>query len=72
MTDTTAFNERHYTVDEIAEMWRLSRDSIRRMFLSEDGVLKICRSGNRFKRTCVTMRIPESVLNRVYRRRCAV
>jgi hypothetical protein len=30
---------------------------------------RACHS-NRYKRSCVTMRIPESVLNRVYRRMC--
>ena len=70
MDYTTAFNERHYTVDEVAEMWALSRDSVRRIFLPEADVLKISRPGSRYKRSCTTMRIPESVLNRVYRRMC--
>jgi hypothetical protein len=68
MEHIPAFSERHYTVDEVAELWSLSRDSVRRIFLSEAGVFKISRPGNRYKRSCVTMRIPESVLNRVYRR----
>jgi hypothetical protein len=49
-------------------MWNISRDTIRRMFLREEGVLKIVRPGNRYKRTYITLRIPESVVNRVYRR----
>jgi len=68
MTNTPAFNEPHYTVDQIADMWNLSRDSVRRIFLSEANVLRISRPGNRYKRSYVTLRIPESVANRVYRR----
>ena len=71
MNQTPAFTERHYTVDEVSEMWSLSRDSVRRLFLSEPDVPKIARPANRYKRSYVTMRIPESVLNRVYRRMCA-
>jgi hypothetical protein len=70
MDQTPAFSERHYTVDEVAAMWNFSRDSVRRMFLSEPDVPKIARPGNRYKRSYVTLRIPESVLNRVYRRMC--
>lgn len=70
MNQTPAFSERHYTVDQVAEMWSLSRESVRQMFLSEVDVLRIARPGNRYKRSYVTLRIPESVLNRVYRRMC--
>jgi hypothetical protein len=71
MNETPLFTERHYTVDEVAALWSLSRDSVRRMFLSEPDVPKIARPGGRYKRSYVTLRIPESVLNRVYRRMCA-
>jgi len=70
MDQISTFNERHYTVDEVAEMWGLSRESVRKMFLTEPDVLKIARPGNRYKRSYTTLRIPESVLNRVYRRMC--
>lgn len=64
----TVFGQHHYTADQIAKMWSLSTDTVRRLFQGEDGVLKIVRPGNRYKRTYVTLRIPESVLNRVHRR----
>ncbi len=67
----STFSEPHYTIDQVAEMWNLSRDSVRRLFLSAEGVLKITRPGNRYKRTYVTLRIPESVLNRVYASMCS-
>jgi hypothetical protein len=70
MNQAPSFNEPHYTVEQVAEMWNLSRDSVRRMFLSEPDVLKISRPGNRYKRAYCTLRIPQSVLNRVYRRMC--
>jgi predicted transcriptional regulator len=61
-------NEKHYSVDEIAKEWGLSRDTIRRLFMNEDGVLKICRPGTRYKRAHTTLRIPESVKFRVHLR----
>ena len=63
-----AATEKHYTVDEIGELWNLSRDSVRRIFAAEDGVLRITRPGTRYKRTHTTLRIPESVLFRVHSR----
>ena len=71
VSQSAAFSEKHYTVDQVAAMWNLSHDSVRRMFLSESGVLKIARPVTRYKRSYVTLRIPESVLNRVYSRMCA-
>lgn len=68
MNQVQTFNEPHYTVEQVAEMWNLSKDSVRRLFLSEEGVLRISRPGTRYKRSYTTLRIPESVLNRVYRR----
>ena len=53
--------ERHYSVTEVAGIWNLSRDSVRRIFRREPGVLVI---GERY----ITLRIPESVLQRVHRR----
>ena len=53
--------ERHYTVSEVASLWSLSRDSVRRIFRREPGVLVI---GDRY----ATLRIPESVLQCVHLR----
>jgi hypothetical protein len=33
--------QRHYTVDEVAALWQLSRDTVRRLFQDEPGVLTI-------------------------------
>ncbi len=64
----TAFNERHYSVKEIAEMWSLSTDAVGRLFDHEPGVLVIGDSESRHKRQYRTLRIPHSIIERVHRR----
>ncbi len=61
------FAERHYAVAEIAALWNLSADKVRRLFQSEPGVL-ILADAKPGKRRHITLRIPESVAERVYRR----
>lgn len=68
--DAVAFAEQHYTVQEIAGMWKLSADVVRRIFEGEPGVLVIGEDGSRSKRRYRTLRVPESVMQRVYRRLC--
>lgn len=60
--------ERHYSVDEIARLWNLSKDSVRRLFRNELGVIAISPRQRRGTRSYVTLRIPESVAERVHRR----
>jgi hypothetical protein len=60
--------ERHYSVAELAGLWSLSENTIRRMFEVEPGVLLLRTSEKRFKRAYTTLRIPESVALRVHRR----
>jgi hypothetical protein len=60
--------EHHYTVAEIAAMWNLSKDAIRRMFQNEPGVLILGDRSSRRKRRYTTLRIPQSVLERVHQR----
>jgi len=61
--------ERHYTVQELGALWRVSRDTIIRIFREEPGVLKIGPGqARRGRRRYVTLRIPESVVLRVHRR----
>jgi hypothetical protein len=64
---TRALVERHYAVAEIAAMWNLSTDKVRHLFEEEPGVLVIGRRNPR-KRRYVTLRIPESVAERVHSR----
>ena len=60
--------ERHYTPDELAEAWGVSTETIRSIFRDEPGVLKIGDTGSRHKRGYITLRIPESVVERVHNR----
>ena len=60
--------ERHYAVAEIAEMWNLSADKVRELFENEPGVLVIGERSPRHKRLYVTLRIPQTVLERVHSR----
>jgi hypothetical protein len=50
--------ERHYTFNELASMWNLSYEKIRRLFVHELGTVPF---GD-------TYRIPESFVRRVYTR----
>jgi len=58
---------KHYSMDELAELWGVSVDSIRRIFRDEPGVLKIGENGPK-RRRHLTLRIPESVVERVHMR----
>jgi len=64
------FAEAHYAVTQIAELWNLSPDVIRKLFEREPGVLVIGDHGSRSKRRYTTLRVPKSVAERVYRRLC--
>ena len=63
-----SFAERHYLVAEIAALWNLSSDAVRKLFQDEPGILVLGDQGSPHKRRYTTLRIPESVLQRVYRR----
>jgi hypothetical protein len=58
----------HYSLAEIAEMWSLSTDVLRKIFQDEPGVLVLGGQSNSRKRRYTTLRVPESVLRRVHRR----
>lgn len=64
----TTPSERHFTAKEVAEEWNLSQDTIYRLFSNQPGVLLIVSEKKKYRRTRRTLRIPESVKNRVYRR----
>lgn len=64
----SATSERHWTVAEVASIWSLSKDTVRRMFQNEAGVLVLGTHSSGRKRGYLTLRIPQSVLERVHRR----
>ncbi len=61
-------NEKHYSVGEVAKLWALGEKTVRRMFESELGVIQWGREEASHKRGYRTLRIPESVLQRVHRK----
>jgi hypothetical protein len=60
--------ERHYSPAELGELWNLSADTVRRMFENEPGVLVFENPMRSSSRRFRTIRIPESVAERVYSR----
>ncbi len=60
--------EKHYTVGEVAAMWNLSEDTIRKLFRDDPAVLKIGLTEKLYKRWYVVLRIPESVVMRTHER----
>ena len=61
--------EQHYEPAELAALWNLSEDTVRRIFENEPGVIVIERDGSRYaKRRYRTLRIPASIVERVHRR----
>ena len=63
--------EQHFQIPEIAKLWNLSDDTVRALFKGEPGVLAIVRPGHARKRAYISLRVPESVVNRVHRRMSA-
>lgn len=57
--------ERHYRIGELAEMWKLGRETVRLLVKDEDGVIKI-RLGRKKAHTIYS--VPESVAIRIHTR----
>lgn len=66
--EESACEERHYSVNELAVLWNLSKQTIRRLFQDEPDVVRIGDTDVSRKRAYVTLRIPESVVRRVHQR----
>jgi len=58
--DDKAF-ERHYTVTELAKLWNIGVESVRRMVMNDDDVFRL--SGPSGK---TSYRVPESVARRLH------
>jgi hypothetical protein len=61
--------QENFTVAEVASMWRLSPDTIQRLFEEEPGVVVLGNKNPRGKRKRITLRIPRGVMDRVKKRR---
>ncbi len=57
--------ERHYRIGELAEIWKLGRETVRMLVKDEEGVIRI-RLGRKKAHTVYS--IPESVAVRIYTR----
>lgn len=62
-----AFEERHFTVTELATMWRLSKEFVRQVVQHEPGVTEWVRQQPGRRRYRV-LRVPQSVAERLYNR----
>ena len=68
-TETPRYAMRHFSVNEIAQLWGFSDDAVRNIFEKEPGVLVLGgMQPKRGKRAYTTLRIPEDVVERVHRR----
>lgn len=61
-------HEQHYSPIQLAKRWGWSGDFIRELFEDEPGVLKVERPETMNKRRYTSLRIPESVAERVHSR----
>ncbi len=62
--------ERHFTPKQLTDLWVLDESTIRRLFLDEPGVMKYGKASRHDgRRDYVTLRIPESIVRRVYEKR---
>ena len=62
-TTVPAF-ERHYRIGELAEMWKLGRETVRLLVKDEDGVIKLLGR----KKAQTVYCIPETVAKRIHTR----
>lgn len=58
--------ERHYSINEIAELWGFAPGVVRRIFAARSDVIRIGHAEKIRKRQYITIRVPESVLAKVY------
>ena len=62
--DNTTF-EKHYRVGELAALWRVGRETVRKLVMQDPGVVKI-RLGR--KKAHTTYSVPESAARRIHAR----
>jgi hypothetical protein len=61
--------DKHYSVQQIAEIWGWGVDKVRQIFENEPDVLREGKGDRRSCRRYITLRIPERVVRRVHARR---
>ena len=65
MISDGGFAEKHYHIGELAGLWGLGRETVRKMLIDEPGVLRV-RMGR--KKVHTTYSVPESVARRIHAR----
>jgi hypothetical protein len=68
--NTNPFEERHYTINELAQMWKFSTEFVRQIVRGEPGVTEWVRQQPGRRRYSV-IRVPQSVAERLYRQALA-
>jgi hypothetical protein len=63
----SAFEERHFTIAELAGIWQFSKEFVRQLVQNEPGVTEWVRQVPG-KRRYRVLRVPQSVAERLYRR----
>ena len=61
-------NEKHYSIVEISKLWALSQKTVRKIFENEPGVIQWGTAETMRKRGYRTLRVPETILQRVHRK----
>lgn len=61
----TAAFERHYRIGELAKIWGLGRETVRKLVKDDPGVIKV-RLGRKKAHTIYS--VPESAANRIHTR----
>jgi hypothetical protein len=59
--------ERHFTIPELAELWHVDYKTVQRWFEGRDDVLTFGSAHRARKRRHVSIRVPASVAEKVYR-----
>ena len=64
LVDNATF-EKHYSIEQLAELWELGRETVRKLVKDDPGVMKV-RMGR--KRAHTSYRVPESAARRIHTR----
>src|SRR4051812_24044518 len=69
--NSEAWREHHFTVRQLADMWAMSPETVRRLIENEPDVMRIGEGETRNKGRYFTYFIPESVARRVHSQACS-
>jgi len=58
--------EKHFSINELVDLWGLSPGVIRGLFCDRADVIRVGHGERMHKRAYFTLRIPESVVQRVH------